>query len=193
MAKYVIDGATLQNLANAIRKVNGETKSYTPTEMIEAVTNIMDSATYILVDEQGNEVPAVYVDSELVFTATENDIRKGTTAVTNDGVVEGTKEIPSYYVSEGYKIIPSGSKFILSIHDYDYKKLQAVFCAFNTSLSDSVSVDRVAINDSVYPVQSTTAETAITKDHSNTRVDFGITNTSGKPYLIRYFSYMEVY
>ena len=193
MAKYVIDGSTLQNLANAIRKVNGETKSYTPTEMIEAVTNIMESATYILVDEAGNEIPAVYVDSEMVFTATPNDIRIGTTAVNNDGVVTGEKEIPSYYVSEGVRVITSGSPFRITISDFDFKKLQALVCPFNTSLSNSVSTEKVAIDNSVYNVLSTEVVSTIVKDAANSYADFGISNNTETRYLIRYFMYKEVY
>lgn len=193
MAKYVIDGTTLENLANAIRNVNGEVKSYTPDEMIEAVTNIMESATYILVDENGNEIPAVYVDSELVFTATENDIRKGTTAVTNDGVVEGTKEIPAYHTSEGYKIVTNGSKFAFHIDNYDYTKLQAIICPYNKSFSASVGAEKVVIDNSVYPVGSTASEATVIIDSENEHIDFGITNTSGSMYLIRYFTYKEIH
>ena len=193
MAKYVIEGTTLQNLANAIRKVNGETKSYTPDEMIDKVTHIMESITYILVDESGNEVPAVYVDGDVFLTATPNDIRIGTTAITDHGIVEGEKEIPSYVTSEGYRAIPNGSNFILSIPDYDYTKLQAIICPYNQSFAGSVAAEKVAIDGSVYPVQSTTAEAVITLNRENGYIDFGITNTSGKPYLIRYFSYKEIY
>lgn len=95
MAKYIIDESTLQGLANAIRKVTGETRTYTPTEMIEAVTNIMESATYILVDESGREIPAVYVDSEKVFDATAGDILSGKTAATDSGITVGTLDIKS--------------------------------------------------------------------------------------------------
>ena len=193
MAKYIIDETTLQNLANAIRKVNGETKSYTPTEMIEAVTHIMDSATYILVDESGNEIPAVYVDSETILTATANDIRKGSVAVTDEGVTTGEKEIPAYITTEGYKAITNGSSFILQIPRYDYTKLQAIFCPYNKNFESSVAAEKVAINDSVYPVQSATPEATITLNDDIGYIDFGITNTSGKPYLIRYFTYKEVY
>ena len=193
MAKYVIDESTLKNLANAIRKVNGETKSYTPTEMIEAVTHIMDSATYILVDESGNEIPAVYVDSETVLTATPNDIRIGTVAVTDTGVTEGEKEIPSYITTEGYKLITAGSNFILRIPRYDYTKLQAIFCPFNTTIPNSVAAEKVAINGKVYPAQSTTADSTIGLNDEVGYIDFGITNTSTKPWLIRFFTYKEVY
>lgn len=193
MAKYVIEGTTLQNLANAIRKVNGETKSYTPDEMIDKVTHIMESITYVLVDESGNEVPAVYVDGDVFLTATPNDIRIGTTAITDNGIVEGEKEIPSYVTSEGYKIVTNGSKFTLPLNNYDYTKLQAIFCPYNASFEGSVAAEKVAIDGSVYPVRSTAAEASITLNDEIGYVDFGITNTSGKLYLIRYFTYKEIY
>lgn len=193
MAKYIIDETTLQNLANAIRKVNGETKSYTPTEMIEAVTHIMDSATYILVDESGNEIPAVYVDSETILTATANDIRKGSVAVTDEGVTTGEKEISAYITSEGYKVVTAGSSFVMTIPRYDYTKLQAIFCPFNTSMSNSVAAEKVAIENKVYPVKSAVAEQTIIVDDEEKAINFGFTNTSTKPWLIRYFTYKEVY
>ena len=40
---YSIKESTLVGLANAIRVVNGEKKTYTPEEMIEKVTTIMES------------------------------------------------------------------------------------------------------------------------------------------------------
>ena len=195
MAKYVIDETTLQNLANAIRKVNGETKTYTPTEMIEAVTNIMDSATYILVDESGNEFPAVYVDSERVFTATANDIRKGTVAANNDGIVEGEKEIPSYQTTEGYQIVTAGSalKFKLPADRCKYTKLQAIVCAFNTSLTNSVAAEKVAVYDNLYAVNSTESLAKVTVDITNSTVVLGVNNENSKPCIIRFFTYKEEY
>lgn len=195
MVKYVIDGDTLKGLADALRSVTGETRSYTPTEMIEAVTTIMETGTYILVDESGNELPAVFLENERVFTATANDIREGTTAVTESGVTEGTKEIPAYHTSEGYKIIPAESPFILDLTNgrHDYTKLQAIFCPFNKNIANSVAADKVAIEDYVYPVNSTIAAASITVETNNKRINFGITNNSNSPYLIRYFSYKEEY
>lgn len=194
MAKYIIDESTLQNLANAIRKVNGETKSYTPTEMIEAVTNIMDSATYILVDEQGNEFPAVYVDSEQVFTATANDIRIGTTAASDAGVIEGSKNIPAYYVAEGYRLITKGSEFETTpFADYDFTKLQVILCPWGGSLSKSVAADKVVIGENVYPVNSNTAIATVIRDSVNNKINLGITNDSDGLYVMRYFTYKEDY
>lgn len=193
MAKYVIDESTLKNLANAIRKMNGETQQYTPDEMVNKVTHIMESITYVLVDEAGNEVPAVYVDGDVFLTATRNDIRLGTTAITDNGIVEGEKYIPSYVTSEGYKAVPNGSKFTFHIDNYDYTKLQAIICPYDKSIAGSVASERVAIDGKVYPVQSTVSEASVTIDSNNELIDFGITNTSGKPYLIRYFTYKEIY
>lgn len=194
MAKYIIDESTLKNLANAIRKVNGESEPYTPTEMIEAVTNIMDSATYILVDENGNEYPAVYVDSETVFTATANDIREGCIAATGEGVIEGTKYIPPYITVKGYKVIPAGSELsvTLNVRDaYDYTAFQALVCLYNTSMANSVATDKVVIEDNVYLPSSTESISTIVKDANTKTVRFGVKNETDKPCIIRFFTYKE--
>lgn len=152
-----------------------------------------DTNVYILVDEDGNEIPAVVADEPFELTATTNDIRIGTVAVTEDGIVTGEKEIPSYYVNEGVRAIPPGKAFTLTTADWDYKKLQALFCEFNTSLTDSVYTDKISINDLVYNVLSIDELSQVLKDEENERVDFGIINTSDKRYLLRYFMYKEVH
>lgn len=48
--------------------------------------------TFILEDENGNELTGIVVDQEVVFTATLADIVKGKVAGTDDGVVVGTHE-----------------------------------------------------------------------------------------------------
>jgi len=48
--------------------------------------------TFILEDENGNELTGIVVDQEVVFTATAADIVKGKVAGTEDGVVVGTHE-----------------------------------------------------------------------------------------------------
>lgn len=149
--------------------------------------------TFILVDEDGNEITGVVVDQETVFTAGDNDVRAGMVYASDGGVSTGTKDIPIYHSTEGYKIVTNGSKFILPIPHYDYTKLQALFCSYNTSFENSVATDRVVVNNSVYPVQSFEAESEITLNTDNGYIDFGITNTSGKPYLIRYFTFKEIY
>ena len=48
--------------------------------------------TFILEDENGNELTGIVVDQEVVFTATAADIIKGKVAGTDDGVTVGTHE-----------------------------------------------------------------------------------------------------
>lgn len=196
MAKYVIDGETLQGLADALRGVTGETRSYTPTEMIEAVTTIMETGTFILVDAAGNEIPAVFVENETAFTATANDIRLGMTAVTDAGVTEGTKDIPAYHTTEGVVAVPVGGEFAIAIPKadrYDFTKLQAIICQFNSSLANSVSAEKVAIENNVYEVGTTTSLSAIEVDHDSKTIKFGIKNNGPKLCVIRYFTYKEEY
>lgn len=196
MAKYIIEAETLKGLADALRSVTGQTRSYTPTEMIEAVTTIMETGTYILVDEEGNEIPAVFVENETAFTATANDIRLGKTAVTDSGVTEGTKDIPAYHTTEGVTAVPVGSEFAITIRTadrYDFTKLQAIVCPFNNSLSSSVAADKVAINSSVYPAGSAEALATVTVDHEKKQIKLGITNEGESLCVIRYFTYKEEY
>lgn len=191
--KYIINGDTLKGLADALRSVTGETRSYTPTEMIEAVTTIMETGTYILVDESGNELPAVFLENERVFTATANDIREGTTAVTESGVTEGTKEIPSYHTYDGYRAVSNGMDFTIPHARYDYTKFQGIICKFNTSPYDSVAAQKIAVENNVYNIGSSTSLSIITKDDVNRRIVLGITNDTGEMCILRYIMYKEEY
>lgn len=149
--------------------------------------------TYILVDENGNEYPATFVDNETIFDATANDIRLGKVAATDIGMVTGEKDIPAYHTSEGYSIITAGKE--LSINKlYDkcqYTKILALVCSFNTSLNNSVATQMVTIGDNVYAVGSTEALAALEVDVEKQIINFGITNDSGSPYIIRFMTYKE--
>lgn len=155
----------------------------------------IDPKTIILVDEAGNEATAVLTDEEVDLTATANDIRLGTVAVTDDGVTTGEKDIPAYYTVEGHKKIPAGSamKIALYTDSCEYTKFQAIVCAFNTSSSDSVAAEKVAINDNVYAVNSTVKLADIVVDSENQTIDLSLVNESENPVLIRFFTYKEVY
>lgn len=160
-----------------------------------AVTEITPK-TMVLEDENGNRVVAVLVDQEVDFTATANDIRKGMVAATDDGVTVGEKFIPTYLTSEGIKVIPTGSDFSVILPDYDlydYTGFQAIVCPYNTSISDSVSCEKVVIDNNLYDALSTDSIQSIYINSENKSIDLGIKNTSGLPYLIRYFTYKEVY
>lgn len=148
--------------------------------------------TLILEDENGSQIAGVVVGKEVIFTATDNDVRRGLVYAGDSGVSTGTKNIPSYHTTQGRKAIANGSKFILSIPNYDYTKLQAIVCSFNTNLDNSVSAEQVVINDNVYNVQMSEAVSVVQKDHDNSYIDFGFTNTSGKHCVLRYFTYKEI-
>lgn len=150
--------------------------------------------TYILVDELGNEVPAVLVDEEVALTATANDIRLGSVAVTEEGVTVGEKFIPPYYTTVGYRIVTNGSVCSIPLPNrnaHDYTALQCIICAFNTNLNNSVGAEKVVINDKVYDTKSVIALSDVTKDHDTKTVHLGITNDSGKHCILRYFTYKE--
>lgn len=152
-----------------------------------------DDQMYILVDEKGNEIPAVLVDEVTVFDATANDIREGKTAATESGVTVGTKEIPSYITTEGYMLISNGKTFSLPMNKrYDFTKLQVITCPWAGSIAGSVAADKVVINEKVYPVNSTEILASVTKDSATQSINLGISNDSGSLYLVRYFTYKEV-
>lgn len=197
MENIEIFKAQLSAIGDSIRAKTGSTDKI-PFDQLSAEIDKIEGEglpeMFILEDENGNQMAAVLTDETIELTADKTtDIRKGTTAVTNEGVVQGEKEIPAYHVTEGYKVIQNNSSFILSIANYDYTKLQAIFTPFNTSIEDSVAANRVVINDNVYPVQSVESESPVIKSDAYQRIEFGLTNTSGSPCVIRYFSYKEIY
>ena len=149
--------------------------------------------TLVLTDDSGNEVIGVIVDQEVIFTAGDNDVRQGKIYASDEGVSTGTKEIPAYHISEGERVITNGSKFIIPTPNYDYTKMQAIICSFDTSLDESVSAEKVVINDNVYNVQSITSLSVVQKDKDNSWIDLGFTNTSGAVCVLRYFTYKEIY
>lgn len=156
-----------------------------------------ETNTFIIEDEFGNEVVAVLVEEETLFDATANDIRLGKTAVTDIGVTVGEKVIPSYNTLVGTRLIPNGREFSIPNNDpntpyHDYTKLQTIICKFNSSIMESVSTEKVSIEDTVYNVQSIEPIATITKNLEDKSIDFGINNDLGVPCIIRYFTYKEI-
>lgn len=193
MPKYVIDEDTLIGLGDAIRSVTGEAKNYTPNEMIEEVKNILNATTFILVDDAGNEYPAAYLDSAVRVTAGPNDIRKGTTAITTDGLIIGEKEIPSYRAIEGcVKIKPGSAMNIPLFSDMcEYTVLQAIICAYNTRIDDSVAAKRVVIDSNVYEVNSIESLSVVSVDSDKQTIVLGVTNDSTENEVIHYMIIKE--
>lgn len=150
--------------------------------------------TMIIIDSEGNELTGVVTEKLQVFDATDNDVREGKVYASDSGVSTGTKNIPAYHTFEGAKIVTRGSSFSVYLGEYyDYTKFQAIICPFNTNLSNSVAAEKVVILDNVYNVQSTISLGKITLNSNTQSVDFEFTNTSNISYLIRYFTYKEVY
>lgn len=147
---------------------------------------------YMIVTEDGEEFAQLTTQEEVELTATANDIRLGTTAVTEKGVTEGEKFIPSYHTEQGVRVIRSNKPFVLQFDNdlYDYTKLQAMTAPFNKSISNSVAVDRVVIEDVVYLPGTTEPISTVTKDDENKTINFGVTN-GDTPSVIRYFTYRE--
>lgn len=152
--------------------------------------------SFILETEDGKQIPAVLTNREVVFDATKNDIRMGKTAATGEGVTVGEKVIPAYQTCQGCKVVrPGETMFISNLitdNSYDYTKMQAIICLFNTDLSDSVATEMTTIYDKVYNVRSTDVISSVTKNHENKTIELGITNNFDVPCVIRYFTYKEI-
>lgn len=188
--------AKLTSIADSIRERTGETDKLTLDQMTEEIEYMPagdDGEAYILVDENGNEIPAVLTDEEVDLTATANDIRLGSIAVTDDGVIEGTKEIPSYHTYEGTRAVSKGRQITIPHANYDYTIFLGIVCLFNTNLGNSVAAVQTAVNDNVYAVGSTESLSTLTKDDTNRCIDFGLTNDTGKNCVVRYIMYKEIY
>lgn len=151
--------------------------------------------TLVLTDNSGNEFTGVVVGEKVVFTATDNDVREGMIYAGDAGVSTGTKIIPSYHTTEAAVFIPVGSNCEIPLSNmdkYDYTKLQVIVCAYNTSLSDSVSAEKVVINDCLYNVGDTVAISNVSKNVDTKTINLGITNNGSNPLVLRYFTYKEI-
>lgn len=112
---YLIYGATLKRMANAIRQVNGASDSYTPTQMVVEITKFKapngtinitttaktDVSGYQYAQVQDNNLVASNIKSGVTIlgisgsytsdaTATASDIKSGKTAYINGTKVTGT-------------------------------------------------------------------------------------------------------
>ena len=151
--------------------------------------------TFIISDENGVEIAGVVTDKEVIFTANpERDIREGTVAATDDGIVTGSKRIPSYETKRSSRLIRPGMSFSIPLSDgdeYNYTQFQCVIAKRNTSTTDSVEVDKVGIYDVVYPTNSTVALSNITKNDNDKSIDLNIINDTENMYYIHYFTFKE--
>lgn len=153
--------------------------------------------TFILIDENGNELTGVVVDEEVIFTADPNtDIRDGKVAATDVGVVTGTTTIPNYETTQGFCVVAPGSTFEISTlknnNIYDYSFLQCIIVLYSTDVNNSVNAEYVVINDAMYEVKNETPLSSVTKNMEDKIINFNIINNSENIYLIKYVTYREV-
>lgn len=152
--------------------------------------------TFILTDESGAEYTGVVTDQEVIFDATDNDVREGSVYASDAGVSTGTKVIPSYHTAHGARIITKNANFSVKIEDlnrYDYTALHGIICSYNTTLTNSVAAEKVVLYDAVYPVQSTDAISTVVKDDETKSIVLGITNDTTQMKVFRYMTYKEIY
>lgn len=149
--------------------------------------------TFILEDENGNEVLAVMTGRETMLTATADDIKIGKVAATEDGIVNGL-DTKTYRTTQASRLILPNTEFSIPLDKYDiynYTKFQCIISKFNTSLNDSVETDKVVINDSVYLVNSTDAISQVTKNSNTKSVDLNIINDTNLIYMVHYMTCKE--
>lgn len=187
----------IKAIADAIRNKTGVTAQLTLDEMAESIEHMEGEGgppqTFILVDEEGREITAVRTDEVVELTATPNDIRIGTTAVTDTGVTVGEKEIPGYITSEGTATVLSGEPMTIDMYSDEchYSRLLAVVCEYNTSMADSVAVIMSVIDSKVYAAGSTTPLADVTVDSASQKINLGLTNNHDKSVVIRYMTIKE--
>lgn len=149
--------------------------------------------TFIIADENGNEITGVCVDEETVFTATADDIKIGKIAATDEGIVEGT-DTKTYRTTRGTKIVLSGQNFSIPLADYDkydYTEFQAMIAEFNTTFLDSTAVVKTSLNDAVYNINSSTKISDVSKDVLTKSINLNIANDTESTYVIHYITYKE--
>lgn len=150
--------------------------------------------TYIIVDDNGNEITAVDTDDEnVMLDATPNDIRLGTAAATSDGYTPGEKYIPSYNTEEGRLIFKPGQPLRIDMFSdqCQFTKLQAIICEFNTSIDDSISAVMVSIDGKVYLSGTSENLATVVVDLEKQSIDLSIVNDTDKDVVLRYFTYKE--
>lgn len=151
--------------------------------------------TFILLDENGNEITGVVVDQEAIFTAGDNDVREGMVYASDDGVSTGTKNIPAYRTTTGRYMIRPNAKFTIPLaqyKQYDYTVFQCMITLIDQSdINNSVNTSMVSIKDAVYEVNSTTKLSDVLKNEVSQTIDLNITNNSENYYFIHYFTYRK--
>ena len=155
-----------------------ENQGKEPTDKIAQYAGMIDElenpekTVYLFTPDDGTTtIYAQLVGQEKVdLNATPNDIRIGTKAVTNSGVVDGDKEIPAYYSSYGSKLVYEDTEVIITIPEYDFKSLMIHIASYNTKMSDSVSINAVSVGTEMFEAKTTTKLSDIIIDSTNEQI-----------------------
>lgn len=150
--------------------------------------------TFVISDENGNEVTGVVTEQEQIFTATDNQVYSGYTYAGDSGVSTGTREFISYRTTKGKKVIQPGKSFSIPLTAYDmynFTEIQCIITPYNTSVANSVAADKVVIGSSVYAVGTATKLGDVASNAETKSIDLNITNDSSQNYIIHYFTYKE--
>ena len=150
--------------------------------------------TFIIEDDNGNEITGVCVDQQIVFDATAADVRIGKIFASDDGIMQGENTI-TYRTSEGSEYILPGADFCVSdlgvYNEYNYTKLQCIITKYSSNKDERMSAEKIVLNDSVYNVGSSIAISTVTKNVEKKSIDLNITNETDDIYIIYFFTYAQ--
>lgn len=147
--------------------------------------------TVIIEDADGNSFTGVVTGSEVIFSATDNDVREGSVYASDAGVSTGTKVIPVYYASCGFRIVLANEEATVLTPEYDYDNLIITITTYDTSCSQSVVSTYISIDNAIYMAGSDTKVSDIAIDAENGQINLGI--TVNEKSVIRYFVLKEEY
>lgn len=151
--------------------------------------------TFVITDDDGNEIIGVVTAQEQIFTATDNDVREGLTYASDDGVSQGSKTIPEYETVSGSQMIKPGCTFTIPLYEkkaYDYTSFQCMVSLVDfDDLDNSVNTNMISVNDGVFEVNSTNKLSNVVKNFETQSIDLNMTNNTENSYFIHYFTYRE--
>ena len=152
--------------------------------------------TFVIQDENGNEVTAVITDQEQIFTATDNDVRAGVVYASDSGVSTGIKDIPAYETSAGSEVIDPGCAFSIPLstkNRYDYTVFQCMISLVDfNDIGNSVNTKMISFNNGVFEVNSTNKLSDVSRNQETKSIDLNIINNTEDYYFIHYFTYKEM-
>ena len=174
-----------------------DSKGKEPTDALATYAGLIEELeneeqiSYVLTNADGSKRAYAVKNAEeaISLTATENDIRINTTAITDTGYTEGAKEIPAYFSTCAKKVINANVEAVIDVPEYDYKNIMVSLAPYNNSVSESTAVNYVSIDNAMYEANSTTKVSEITIDTDNQQVKLGI--TPSKLSILRYFIVRE--